>query len=89
MLTNHKTIRSRIEKLKKIEKMIEDGTMALLPKKEQAKLMKEKAELDANFGGIREMKGIPDAMFVVDPALPVQLTRNGPLATLYSTKLIN
>lgn len=67
MLTNHKTIRSRIEKLKKIEKMIEDGTMALLPKKEQAKLMKEKAELDANFGGIREMKGIPDAMFVVDP----------------------
>ena len=67
MLTNYKTIRSRIEKLKKIEKMIEDGTMDLLPKKEQAKLLKEKAELEANFGGIREMNGIPDVMFVVDP----------------------
>ena len=67
MLTNYKTIRSRIEKLKKIEKMIEDGTMDLLPKKEQAKLFKEKAELEANFGGIREMNGIPDVMFVVDP----------------------
>ncbi len=67
MLTNFKTIRSRIEKMKKIEKMIEDGTMELLPKKEQAKLMKEKSELDANFGGIREMNNIPDAMFVVDP----------------------
>lgn len=67
MLTNFKTIRSRIEKMKKIEKMIEDGTMDLLPKKEQAKLMKEKAELEANFGGIREMTSLPSAMFVVDP----------------------
>ena len=53
--------------MKNIEIMIEDGTMDLLPKKEQAKLMKEKAELDANFGGIREMTSLPSAMFVVDP----------------------
>ena len=67
MLTNFKTIRSRISRLKNIEKMIEDGTMDALPKKEQSKLMKEKAELEANFGGIREMNKLPDAMFVVDP----------------------
>ena len=47
--------------------MIEDGTMDVLPKKEVAKLMKEKEKLDKNIGGIKEMKKIPDVMFIVDP----------------------
>ena len=67
MLTNFETIKTRIKKLAKIDAMIEDGTMDVLPKKEVAKLMKEKEKLDKNIGGIKEMKKIPDVMFIVDP----------------------
>ena len=67
MLTNFRTIRSRIERLKKIEKMAEDGTFDVLPKKEVANLKKEQEKLTKNLGGIKEMERIPDAVFVVDP----------------------
>ena len=67
MLTNFKTIQSRIERLKAIEKMQEDGTFDVLPKKEVANLQKELEKLEKNLGGIKEMKHIPDAIFVVDP----------------------
>ena len=66
MLTNFKTIQSRIARMKAIEKMQEDGTF-VLPKKEVAQLKKELTKLQANLGGIRDMKRIPDAIFVVDP----------------------
>lgn len=58
MLTNFETIKTRIKKLAEIDAMIEDGTMDVLPKKEVAKLMKEKEKLDKNIGGIKEMKKI-------------------------------
>ena len=67
MLTNFKTIQSRIGRLKEIEKMAEDGTFDVLPKKEVAGLKKEWDKLERNLGGIAEMKKIPDAIFVVDP----------------------
>ena len=67
MLTNFKTIQSRIERLKKIEKMAQDGTFDVLPKKEVAKLQKEWDKLEKNLGGIKTMTRIPDAIFVVDP----------------------
>ncbi|MBQ8798236.1 MAG: 30S ribosomal protein S2 [Lachnospiraceae bacterium] len=67
MLTNFKTIQSRIAKLKAIEKMSEDGTFDVLPKKEVIELKKEWAKLEKNLGGIKEMKDIPDAIFIVDP----------------------
>ncbi|MCL2753912.1 MAG: 30S ribosomal protein S2 [Defluviitaleaceae bacterium] len=66
MLTNFKTIQSRIKRLKELEKMEEDGTFDALPKKEVAKLLHEKAKLDKNLGGIKEMKQIPDVIFIVD-----------------------
>ena len=67
MLTNFKTIQSRIQRLKNIEKMEEDGTFDVLPKKEVIQLKKEQAKLQKNLGGIKDMKRIPDAIFVVDP----------------------
>jgi small subunit ribosomal protein S2 len=67
MLTNFKTIESRIERLKKIEQMQEDGTFDVLPKKEVIELKKEMEKLEKNLGGIKEMKTLPDAIFVVDP----------------------
>ena len=67
MLTNFKTIQSRIARLKAIEKMSEDGTFDVLPKKEVIELKKEWDKLEKNLGGIKEMKRIPDAIFVVDP----------------------
>ena len=67
MLTNFKTIQTRIKRLKTIEKMSEDGTFDVLPKKEVINLKKEWAKLEKNLGGIKEMKKIPDAIFVVDP----------------------
>ncbi|MBQ9631861.1 MAG: 30S ribosomal protein S2 [Lachnospiraceae bacterium] len=67
MLTNFKTIRSRIERLKKIEKMAEDGTFDVLPKKEVQALTKEREKLSRNLGGIKDMRRLPDAVFVVDP----------------------
>ncbi|MGI6211304.1 MAG: 30S ribosomal protein S2 [Anaerovoracaceae bacterium] len=67
MLTNYKTISGRIDRLNAIEKMQEDGTFEKLTKKETTKLMKEHDKLEKNLGGIREMKGMPGAIFVVDP----------------------
>ena len=67
MLTNFKTIRSRIDRLKKIKKMEEDGTFEVLPKKEVLELRKEMDKLQKNLGGIEEMKEIPDMIFIVDP----------------------
>ena len=67
MLTNFKTIESRIAKLKEIEKMQEDGTFDVLPKKEVILLKKELEKLNKNLGGIKEMKKLPDVIFVVDP----------------------
>ena len=67
MLTNFKTIRSRIERLKAIETMSEDGTFDVLPKKEVIALKKEWEKLEKNLGGIKDMKRIPDAIFIVDP----------------------
>lgn len=67
MLTNFETIKTRVQRLKDLEAMIEDGTMDLLTKKEVAKLMHEKEKLDKNIGGIKEMKKIPEVIFIVDP----------------------
>lgn len=67
MLTNFKTIKSRIARLKEIEKMSEDGTFDVLPKKEVIQLKKEWAKLEKNLGGIKEMKKLPDIIFVIDP----------------------
>ena len=67
MLTNFKTIQGRIARLKAIETMEQDGTFEVLPKKEVIELKKELAKLQKNLGGIKEMKRLPDAIFVVDP----------------------
>ena len=67
MLTNFKTIQSRIKRMKDIETMAEDGTFEVLPKKEVLQLKKELEKLQKNLGGIREMKKLPDAIFIVDP----------------------
>ena len=66
MLTNFKTIRKSIARLIELEKMQEDGTFNLLPKKEVAKLLKEMEDLEKNYGGIKNMENLPDAVFVVD-----------------------
>ena len=67
MLTNFATMRSRVERLKAIEKMSEDGTFDVLPKKEVIQLKKEWDKLERNLGGIKEMERIPDVIYVVDP----------------------
>jgi len=67
MLTNHKTIKTRIDRLRKLEKMQEDGTFDVLPKKEVIKLMAEKEKLDKYLSGIKDMPELPGALFVVDP----------------------
>jgi len=66
MLTNFKTIKKSIHRLKKIEKMEVDGTFDSLTKKEVSKLNKEKAKLEKNLGGIKEMKDLPGAVFIID-----------------------
>lgn len=66
-LTNFQTIRKRINRLKDIERMEEDGTFEVLPKKEVVDLLKEKDRLVKFLGGIKEMNKLPDAMFVIDP----------------------
>ena len=66
MLTNFVTIRSRINRMEELEAMVEDGRMAVLPKKEQSVLGKELAKLQTNLGGARDMKGLPQALFVID-----------------------
>ena len=67
MLTNFKTIKTRIRRLKDIERMSEDGTFDVLPKKEVIRLRKEWDKLERNLGGIKEMKELPSVIFVVDP----------------------
>ena len=67
MLTNFKTIQTRIKRLKEIETMSEDGTFDVLPKKEVILIKKEWEKLEKNLGGIKDMKKLPDAIFVVDP----------------------
>ncbi|MCM3756743.1 30S ribosomal protein S2 [Sporosarcina aquimarina] len=66
-LTNFGTIQKRINRMKQIEKMEEDGTFAVLPKKEVSQLKKEHERLIKFLGGIRDMKSIPDVIYVVDP----------------------
>ncbi|MBQ7923224.1 MAG: 30S ribosomal protein S2, partial [Clostridia bacterium] len=67
MLTNYKTIKMSIERLRSLEKMQEDGTFDMLPKKEVAALQKEMFNLEKNLGGIKNMNGLPSAVFIVDP----------------------
>jgi len=67
MLTNFTTIKTRIARLIQLEKMQEDGTFDVLPKKEVAILLHEKEKLEKNLGGMKEMKKVPDIMFVIDP----------------------
>ena len=69
MLTNYRTIRSRVDRLNEIDKMEATGQFELLPKKEVAKLTHEREKLNNNLGGIRDMKGLPGALFVVDPQM--------------------
>lgn len=67
MLTNFKTIKNRIERLNNLEKMEQDGTFEVLPKKEVIKLRAEKEKLEKNLKGIKTMDTLPGAMFIVDP----------------------
>ncbi len=67
MLTNFKTIRKRIDRLNQLDNMEKDGIFKVLPKKEVIKLKKEMSDLEKNLGGIKAMKKIPGAMFIVDP----------------------
>ena len=80
MLTNFNTIRKSIKRLKDLEKMQADGTFDLLPKKEAAEKMKEIEDLNKNYGGIKTMDRLPDAVFVVD-------TRKERIAVLEAKKL--
>ena len=67
MLTNFDTIRTRVQRLKDLEKMQEDGTFEVLPKKEVILLKKEMEKLERNLGGIKDMEEIPGVIFLVDP----------------------
>ena len=66
MLTNFKTIRTRVERLKKLEAMEQDGTFEVLPKKEVIVLKKEMAKLETNLGGIKDMEELPGVIFIID-----------------------
>jgi len=66
MLTNYKTVKQSIKRLKDMEAMVQDGSMDKLPKKEALHYQREIAKLDRSLGGIKDMNGLPDAMFVVD-----------------------
>ena len=66
MMTNFQTVRTRVQRMEELEAMEADGRMALLPKKEQILLRKELGKLQANLNGIRNMKRVPDAIYVVD-----------------------
>ena len=67
MLTNFRTMRTRIDRLAQLKKMQEDGTFDMLPKKEVMKLLGEMEKLEKYLGGVKEMKKLPGALFVVDP----------------------
>ncbi|WHY88082.1 30S ribosomal protein S2 [Neobacillus novalis] len=66
-LTNFETIQKRISRLKDIERMSEDGTFEVLPKKEVVQLKKQQERLEKFLGGIKDMKKLPDALFIIDP----------------------
>jgi len=79
MLTNFKTMQLRVQRLKELVRMQEDGRMALLPKKEVAKLEHEMEKLQRNLGGVKGMKRLPDVMFIVDSRkehIAIQEARN-------------
>ena len=67
MLTNFKTMRGRVDRMNQLKKMEEDGTFDMLPKKEVIKLMHEQEKLEKYLGGVKDMKQVPGAVFVVDP----------------------
>ena len=67
MLTNFETIKKRVDRLKQLEKMQEDGTFDVLPKKEVILLKKEMDKLEKNLGGIKDMEELPGVIFLVDP----------------------
>ena len=67
MLTNFRTIRKRIDRLEQLRTMSEDGTFDLLPKKEVVKLQLEIEKLEKFLGGVKNMQGLPKALFIVDP----------------------
>ncbi len=67
MLTNFKTMRTRVDRLNQLNKMQEDGTFAMLPKKEVTKHQGEIEKLEKYLGGVKEMKKLPGALFIVDP----------------------
>jgi len=67
MMTNYKTIKKRIDRLHELEKMSEDGTFDVLPKKEVTQLRNEMERLEKFLGGIKGINGVPDAIFVIDP----------------------
>ena len=66
MLTNYKTVKQSIKRLKDMEQMQLDGSMERLPKKEQLRNARELAKLNRSLGGIKDMNGLPDALFVID-----------------------
>ena len=67
MLTNFKTMRGRVDRMNQLKKMEDDGTFDMLPKKEVIKLMHEQEKLEKYLGGVKDMKQLPGAVFVVDP----------------------
>ena len=67
MLTNFRTMRTRVDRLAQLKKMQEDGTFDMLPKKEVMKLLGEMSKLEKYLGGVKEMKKLPGALFVIDP----------------------
>ena len=67
MLTNFRTMRTRVDRLAQLKKMQEDGTFDMLPKKEVMKLLGEMAKLEKYLGGVKDMKKLPGALFVIDP----------------------
>ena len=67
MMTNFKTMRGRVDRMNQLKKMAEDGTFDMLPKKEVIKLMHEQEKLEKYLGGVKDMKVLPGAIFVVDP----------------------
>ena len=69
LLTNFRTIQKRVKRLVEIEEMEASGKIEVYTKKEQASLRKEKAKLESSLGGIKEMKKLPDAIFIIDPKL--------------------
>ncbi|MEG1074365.1 MAG: 30S ribosomal protein S2 [Ruthenibacterium sp.] len=90
MLTNFRTIRRRIDRMEQINKMRDDGTFDLLPKKEVAKLELELEKLDKFLGGVKDMVTLPKAMFIVDPhkeriAVSEALKLNIPIVAIVDT----